>query len=595
MKPTRIDPFREKVYNDYRTRRPYNKKLANQTVDLTISQKDYAIHLPASIEIPFAVKRHGMNEAPNQKCVEFMQKDNGAFYYKWMLYSEGHSKGTKHLVKKDLFIARDPDNILFMDSGGYQASQGSGKHGDMDWSHVPSVNALCHKTLTHLEDSGNYAMILDLPTFVLGMNDNIISHEQCLKQTMYNIEYFLAHREPGRTNLLNVLQGLEEKDTDEWYDAVKKFNKPETVLTEEYYYIPLAKMPNPIEPKEVLKPAKLSETSTKNEQHQFSIDEKKYKQYRVAYNKYLKEKKREPEILSTIVVIDGKKYIKAKSPWVEKFGTNTPLGDRALEGWAMSGHMVHNVDLALRQFCILYRDGGIDDRQHWVHMLGLSTMKGAVTLTAIQRKIREQPGCENFVISYDSSSASQFMQFGRMIIGAYSDPKRKVTTFTLWKPPADYGSCGSTQLIKDSLAYNDNNPPLDKELRSELKPNEVRFDTYVMNNITVGDLCFKGPTEPGNRPWDTTSNSFVFCQNVEAIIRSFQWINEMADANDPCIEYELLDFKNRIIHEIFNDPDPVGIISQYRDAIRPLFAKEIISSKCDAHHNTLNNNDLFDW
>ena len=592
MKNAKKDTFRTEVYNNYRKRKPFNQQLADKTVDLSIAQKDYAIHLPAAMEIPFNMKREGVNEVKDQRCVEFFQKDNGAFYYNWSLYSAGHAKSVEHMIKKDLFVNRDPDAILFGDSGGFQAAVGSGSHGDMDWSHIPSVNELCEKTLKWLEATSNYSMILDLPTFTLGMNDNIASHEQCLTQTQYNIEYFLANRIPGKTNFLNVTQGLDEKDTDEWYAATKKFNDPKTILDSEFYYIPLAKYPNAAEPIEVIKPTKLSENASETEQNEFKAQDTLYKNYRVALGKYKKAKIREPEILASIVEINGKNYIKAASPWVSKFGTNTPLGDRALEGWALSGHMVHNVDLAVRQICILLRDGNINDRQHWIHMLGLSTMKGAVTLTAIQRKVRQRPGCENFVLSYDSSSASQFMQFGRLIIGAYSCPVKKRTTFTLWKPPADYPSCDSTELVSDCLLRETADP--DNE--TEWVTNEVRFDTYFMQNITVGDLCFKTADQQGNRPWDTTSNSFVFCHNVEAIIRSFQWINEMADNNrTDIVEHGLLDFKNRIIHEIFDAADPVAEVDIYREAIRPLFGKEIIPNKNGAHHDILNNNDLFEW
>ena len=184
MKKAKFDQYRDQLYKDYRKRRPFNKGLADKTKDLSVLQKDYAIHLPAAMEIPFNMRRWGVNEEHGQRCVDFPQKDSGAFHYGYVLYSAGHAKTLKHMVNQDLFITRDPETILFGDSGGYQAAIGSGKHGEMDWSHIPSVNELCQKTLTWLETTSNYSMILDLPTFVLGQNDNITSHEQCLQQTM---------------------------------------------------------------------------------------------------------------------------------------------------------------------------------------------------------------------------------------------------------------------------------------------------------------------------------------------------------------------------------------------------------------------------
>ena len=106
--------------------------------DLTKSQNDYAVFLP-SISGFYATfigkQRFGeyvdYNRVPaglgDVESLNFLNKQQGAFNYKWALYSAGHANldTTKHVDKEDMIRNRDRDNTwLLGDSGGFQIAKG---------------------------------------------------------------------------------------------------------------------------------------------------------------------------------------------------------------------------------------------------------------------------------------------------------------------------------------------------------------------------------------------------------------------------------------------------------------------------------------
>jgi len=51
-----------------------------------------------------------------------------------------------------------------------------------------------------------------------------IDYNACLQQSLINLDYFKKHRSPGATNLLNVIQGRNERESKFWYEAVKGYD-----------------------------------------------------------------------------------------------------------------------------------------------------------------------------------------------------------------------------------------------------------------------------------------------------------------------------------------------------------------------------------
>jgi len=76
----------------------------------------------------------------------------------------------------------------------------------------------------------DYGMVLDIPAWVgrspVGAkNSGVGSYEQAVEATKYNNEYFIKHRN-GNCKFLNVLQGENHAQADDWYDKMKHFCDP---------------------------------------------------------------------------------------------------------------------------------------------------------------------------------------------------------------------------------------------------------------------------------------------------------------------------------------------------------------------------------
>jgi len=107
--------------------------------DLTAAQQDYAHFLPAlsGFYATYVGKqrydeyvdkaRIPSNFANGVETLNYLNKNEGAFQYKWTLYSAGHADldTTKFVPKEDMVRNRDRENTwLLGDSGGFQIGKG---------------------------------------------------------------------------------------------------------------------------------------------------------------------------------------------------------------------------------------------------------------------------------------------------------------------------------------------------------------------------------------------------------------------------------------------------------------------------------------
>ena len=102
------------------------------------------------------------------------------------------------------------------------------------------------------------------------------------------------------------------------------------------------------------------------------------------------------------------------------------------EGWALAGGAGANGGIAQMLYAIhrMKEDGAFEEGRTHVHVLGVSTLKWAVFLTAIQNALREQ--YSDFTVTYDSSSPFQAaMKYQK----AYIAPVLG-TELNSWKLPA---------------------------------------------------------------------------------------------------------------------------------------------------------------
>ena len=216
------------------------------------------------------------------ESLNYLEPDKGQFYYRWCLYSAGHANLdlNKKDETEDMFRNRDRSTSWVLgDSGGFQIGKGvwEGEWRDPTGPEVASkwaeVNALGVELVPQLYPTGDpktdkngnpkytkvdhpklyqakldaaqlkreqvlkwmdalmdYGMVLDIPAWVerspVGRAaTGIESYQQAVEATKYNNEFFIKHR-TGACKFLNVLQGENHAQADDWYQQMKDFCDP---------------------------------------------------------------------------------------------------------------------------------------------------------------------------------------------------------------------------------------------------------------------------------------------------------------------------------------------------------------------------------
>ncbi len=214
-------------------------------VDLTPLQKDYAVYLPAisSFYSTYVAKQRLEKFIPDERVpqgfdrgiegMNFLNPEQGYFYYKYALYSAGHAQLdiNKSMTQESMIQQRDRGATMILgDSGGYQIGKGVIK---FDWQNFegPEANKTREKILTWLDVTADWSMMLDVPTWacdhIHSPKTGLKTFEDCLEKTRFNNEYFIQNRlgvKEGGTKLLNVLQGSNWENAEAWYQGVKEYS-----------------------------------------------------------------------------------------------------------------------------------------------------------------------------------------------------------------------------------------------------------------------------------------------------------------------------------------------------------------------------------
>ena len=214
-----------------------------QPVDLTPLQKDYAVYLPAisSFYSTYVAKQRQEEFVPKDRIpqgfdrgiegMNFLNPEQGYFYYKYGLYSAGHAQLdlNKSMTQESMIQQRDRGNTMILgDSGGYQIGKGVLK---FDWLNFegPAADKTRQQILEWLELTADWSMMLDVPTWacdhIHSPKTGLKSFDDCLEKTKFNNKYFLENR-LGQTKFLNVLQGSDWETAEAWYQGVKEFSDP---------------------------------------------------------------------------------------------------------------------------------------------------------------------------------------------------------------------------------------------------------------------------------------------------------------------------------------------------------------------------------
>ncbi len=216
-----------------------------QPVDLTPLQKDYAVYLPAisSFYSTYIAKQRLEEFIPKDRIpqgfdrgiegMNFLNPEQGYFYYKYALYSAGHAQLdiNKSMTQESMIQQRDRGATMILgDSGGYQIGKGVIK---FDWQNFEGAeaNKVREKILTWLDVTADWSMMLDVPTWacdhIHSPKTGLKTFEDCLEKTRFNNEYFINNRlgvKDGGTKLLNVLQGSNWENAEAWYQGVKEYS-----------------------------------------------------------------------------------------------------------------------------------------------------------------------------------------------------------------------------------------------------------------------------------------------------------------------------------------------------------------------------------
>jgi hypothetical protein len=222
-----------------------------EQVKLTDKQKDeWALFLPAVSSFfisGLGKQREGENYFDQVRipqgfngdveCLNFLNSKQGLYNYKWGLYSAGHANLDPTVDDHAESIIRKRENGTFMlgDSGGFQILK---CQWPADWKdpNCPRAMKKRKEVLTWMDTYMDYGMCLDIPSQSLttyyikdpktGKSAHGISTiEEAIAATHINNEYFIKNRS-GKCKFLNVLQGRNHTQSDDWYKEMKKYCDP---------------------------------------------------------------------------------------------------------------------------------------------------------------------------------------------------------------------------------------------------------------------------------------------------------------------------------------------------------------------------------
>jgi hypothetical protein len=209
--------------------------------NLTATQNDYAVFLPATsgFYATFIGKqRYGNYVDPARipksfssgvESLNYLEPDKGAFYYDHCLYSAGHANLdlNKQDESEDMFRNRNrATSWVLGDSGGFQIGKGVWP---ADWKdpNCPKAQKKREQVLTWMDTLMDYGMVLDIPAWVARSPagraaTGISSYGEAVQGTYINNDWFINNRN-GNCKFLNVLQGENHTDAEDWYQRMKKY------------------------------------------------------------------------------------------------------------------------------------------------------------------------------------------------------------------------------------------------------------------------------------------------------------------------------------------------------------------------------------
>jgi hypothetical protein len=162
----------------------------------------------------------------------WLNRNKSLFQYQWSLYSAGHAELdiNKDSAKEDMVRDRNRETSwLLGDSGGFQIGKGVWE-GDWKDPNCPKAQKKRTQVLSWMDAYMDYGMILDIPAWVsrspAGQKaTGINNYQDAVNATRINNDYFMKNRS-GACKFLNVLQGENHADAEDWYQQMKDYCDP---------------------------------------------------------------------------------------------------------------------------------------------------------------------------------------------------------------------------------------------------------------------------------------------------------------------------------------------------------------------------------
>ncbi len=260
-----------------------------------------------------------------------------------------------------------------------------------------------------------------------------------------------------------------------------------------------------------------------------------------------------------------------------------------LQGWAFGAVINTNYYLLIRMLIKMRDNGDLDPakKQNWIHIFGKAKVRDSLVLTQIQRCLRQR--FEDFTVTFDTSSYS--LATGKSGAVAMSNPDDHVTI----DPPKDPFSLVNIRgpMKPNPKAVQIQYDPVDiaERARQRVLSNQdtdpetgekIQFfeDTMspLMDDLDVTDFIVSWATKDG-KGWDAVSRATVGLHNLYITLRAIQGANfdysvgsgtglagksnKFKGTNlDPI--YDDVHHMNGIIEDIFNDPNPMQLLSTHK-------------------------------
>lgn len=171
-------------------------------------------------------------------------------------------------------------------------------------------------------------------------------------------------------------------------------------------------------------------------------------------------------------------------------------------GWAFGGKMRHNFAHLVDMLVRIADEGLLIPSRNRIHLLGMADLTAAVSLSAIQRGLRDRLGDPNLLITFDVSSPSTVAANRQ----AYGLPRFSRSEF------------GSTYFHPQTI----------RRQGREQVPFAMRH-TAIGSRLLMGELCVPKNGSVARTAWDELSEELIVHHNVEALLFGIDAANSIVE------------------------------------------------------------------